>query len=195
MYSPEITAPLGSTLARRGSPRTQRQLQNPFSLPSRADPESSDAKILGPLSKRREVNLRWRFFEEEVKVQPPLRLPERCLSLYIVQQPCGDRQDRGDRRWRYGTTHTTACRISGNLRPRDLESIASPNPNVPKRATNPSLPNQTNNIPPPSTANRLIRRQHRKLLGKILILTYFKRPNNPVGRYQVFCRVWRTRTR
>ena len=62
----------------------------------------------------------------------------------------------------------------------DLESIASPNPNIPKHAANP-----TNNTPFASTVNRFIRRQHRKLLRKIPILTYLKHPNNPAGKYEV----------
>ena len=63
---------------------------------------------------------------------------------------------------------------------RDLEFTASPNPNLSKRATN-----STNDIPPTSTVNHFIRRQHRKLLGKIAILTYFEHPNSQVGKYQV----------
>ena len=68
---------------------------------------------------------------------------------------------------------------------RDLESIASPNPNIQKHATNPTFPNSTNNTPSTSTVNRFIRRQHQKLLGRIPILTYLKHPNSPVGKYEV----------
>ena len=62
----------------------------------------------------------------------------------------------------------------------DLESIASPNPNLPRRAAN-----QTNNAQSTSTLNHFIRRQHRKLLAKIPIMSYFQRPGSPSGKYQV----------
>ena len=68
---------------------------------------------------------------------------------------------------------------------RDLEAIASPNPNLPKRTSHPPLQNATNSTPSTSIANRFIRRQHRKLLGKIPILTYSKHPDSPSGKYQV----------
>ena len=63
---------------------------------------------------------------------------------------------------------------------RDLEFTASPNPNLSKRAAK-----STNDIPSTSIVNHFIRRQYRKLLGKIPILTYFEHPNSQVGKYQV----------
>ncbi|KAG9025205.1 hypothetical protein FS837_005055, partial [Tulasnella sp. UAMH 9824] len=39
---------------------------HPPTLPAGADPKSEDAKMMGPLSKRREVNLRWRYWKEQV---------------------------------------------------------------------------------------------------------------------------------
>lgn len=180
VYSPEMTALIGSDLSHRGSSRTPKQLQNPPTLPPRANPESSDAKILGPLSKRREVNLRWRFFERETaKVWPPIEVSR----VHAVQPPTPhgkptetgttERGDTGD----VGQPTPPLVGFQGTSVLRDLESIASPGPNIPKHAANPSFHT--------STVNRFIRRQHRKLLGNIPILTYSKHPNSPVGKYGV----------
>ncbi|KAF9650350.1 hypothetical protein BDM02DRAFT_3076107, partial [Thelephora ganbajun] len=189
VYSPEMAALLSSNLSRHGtSPRTAKQLQHPPILPKRADPESSDAKILGPLSKRREVNLRWRFFEEETaKVQPPIevsRVHTIQASTSFDKSAKTDATERTDTRdVRKPTPPPVGFQGTSVLR--DLESIASPNPNIPKRVRNSSFPNLTNDTSPISTVNHFIRRQHRKLLGKIPILTYLKHPNSPVGKYQV----------
>lgn len=74
-YSAPLEALLTSPLARpRGlSPLKPLDLVIPPNLPAKFDPESAEAKALGRLSKRREVNLRWRFFTRETaKVYPPL---------------------------------------------------------------------------------------------------------------------------
>ena len=170
------------------TPRTEKQLRHPPLLPPRADPGSSDARILGPLSKRREVNLRWRFFKKETaKVQPPIEVSR----IHVVQ--ASKSHDKS------AETSTTEGPEAGDMeRPtppsvgfqgtsvlRDLEAIAFPNPNIPKRARDPPLQGATNTALPISTVNRFIRRQHRKLLGKVPILTYFKHPNSPIGKYEV----------
>ena len=176
-----MTALLTSELSRQASsPRTSKQLQHPPILPPRADPESSDAKILGPLSKRREVNLRWRFFEEETaRVQPPIE-----VSRVHVSRASKSHDKPGET----GTIEGSEIRdverstppsvgFQGTTVLRDLEAIAFPNPNVRKRATNDPLSTPT--------VNHFIRRQHRKLLGKIPILTYYKHPSSPTGKYEV----------
>lgn len=150
----------------------------------RADPTSSDAKTLGPLSKRREVNLKWRFFEQETaKVRPPIEVSRvhATQTSTSLDKPVGTTTVEGN----MARQTPPAVGFQGTSVLRDLEFIASPNPNVPKRTENLSLPNRTNDTSPTSTVNRFIRRQHRKLLGKIPIITYFKHPNSPVGRYQV----------
>jgi hypothetical protein len=47
-------------------------------LPPRADPTTEDARLLGPFSKRREVNIQWRYFKKQShSIHPPLEiLPE-----------------------------------------------------------------------------------------------------------------------
>jgi hypothetical protein len=51
----------------------QKTIRVPPSIANRVGPEAQDAQFLGPLSKRREVNARWRYFRGEArKVLPPL---------------------------------------------------------------------------------------------------------------------------
>ena len=188
VYSPELTALLTSNLSRSGASRTPKQLQHPPILPQRADPETPDAKILGPLSKRREVNLKWRFFEEETaKVQPPIE-----ASRVHVVQPSASHNKPAETSTIEGADIRDAEQLipppvgfQGTSVLRDLEAIASPNPNLPKRTSNPPLRGATNSTPSTFAANHFIRRQHRKLLRKIPILTYSKHPNSPTGKYEV----------
>ena len=75
VYSPALTALLLSSISRSTKPLTRQSLRVPPSLPERVDPASQEAQLLGPLSKRREVNTRWRFFSKECrKVIPPLEV-------------------------------------------------------------------------------------------------------------------------
>ncbi|KAG6854231.1 hypothetical protein C0991_009249 [Blastosporella zonata] len=75
IYSPEIKALLLSSHSRKTKPLVAKSLTFPPILPLRADPSSEDARLLGPLSKRREVNIRWRYFTREWrKVLPPLQV-------------------------------------------------------------------------------------------------------------------------
>ncbi|KAI0271429.1 hypothetical protein BC834DRAFT_966913 [Gloeopeniophorella convolvens] len=79
VYSPELAALLVSDLARpAGRTLKQHHLDKPPTLPPRADPSSAEARLFGPLSKRREVNLRWRFFADQWKrLYPPLEVSVR----------------------------------------------------------------------------------------------------------------------
>ena len=181
-----MTALLGSILSRHGSsPRAEKHLQNPPTLPSRFDPASADAKILGPLSKRREVNLRWRFFKEEIaKVRPPIEVSrEHVIQASMPLEKSTETGtiegvDTGNAK----QPTPPPVGFQGTSILRDLESIASPSPNIPRRAMNPPLPNNASSTP---TVNHFIRRQHRKLLREIPILTYFEHPDSPAGKYQV----------
>ncbi|KAG9004669.1 hypothetical protein FRB93_010159 [Tulasnella sp. JGI-2019a] len=76
---PSYSAPLSALLTSQhgrvtGKALPKDALIKPSNLPARADPSSDEARLLGKFSLRREVNIRWRFFTEEVKrqVQPPL---------------------------------------------------------------------------------------------------------------------------
>lgn len=75
VYSPELKTLLTSNISRTSKPLAHSDLKAPPLLPVRADPSSDDARLLGPLSKRREVNIRWRYFEQEwKKVRPPIEV-------------------------------------------------------------------------------------------------------------------------
>ncbi|KAJ7293404.1 hypothetical protein C8J57DRAFT_1490821 [Mycena rebaudengoi] len=67
VYSQELTALLTSPHSRIRRPLDKKHLACPTTLPARADPASADARLLGPFSKRRETNIRWRYFVAECK--------------------------------------------------------------------------------------------------------------------------------
>ncbi|GJJ09871.1 hypothetical protein Clacol_004095 [Clathrus columnatus] len=77
-YSPELATLLTSTHSRTlTKPLKHTALKNPPTLPERANPSSEEARILGPFSKRREVNIRWRYHTGEIKrTYYPLELSE-----------------------------------------------------------------------------------------------------------------------
>ncbi|KAI0094355.1 hypothetical protein BDY19DRAFT_879220 [Irpex rosettiformis] len=66
VFSPRLSALLMSSHS-RSKPLKKPYLQTPPTLPTRADPNSEEARLLGPLSKRREVNIRWRYFTQQSK--------------------------------------------------------------------------------------------------------------------------------
>ncbi|KAF8807755.1 hypothetical protein BYT27DRAFT_7189850 [Phlegmacium glaucopus] len=75
VYSPALKALLTSAYSRTTKPLKIGNLVNPPVLPARADPSSADARIFGPLSKRREVNIRRCYFASEwKKVFPPIEV-------------------------------------------------------------------------------------------------------------------------
>ncbi|KAH9898176.1 hypothetical protein C8Q73DRAFT_389456 [Cubamyces lactineus] len=75
VYSKEMRALLTSDASRTTRALTPAALLNPPILPARADPNSPEAHALGPFSKRREVNIRRRFFQQELqKIMLPLQV-------------------------------------------------------------------------------------------------------------------------
>ncbi|KAJ4002502.1 hypothetical protein F5050DRAFT_29805 [Lentinula boryana] len=73
VYSPELSALLINTASRTNKPLELHQLKFPPTLSARADPTSEEARLLGLLSRRLELNTRWRYFTREwKKVYPPL---------------------------------------------------------------------------------------------------------------------------
>lgn len=74
-YTPELAALHISSVSRTTKALTAQALQVPPTLPERADPKSELARLLGPFSKRREVNIHKRFYKEELlKILPPLEV-------------------------------------------------------------------------------------------------------------------------
>ncbi|OJA16254.1 hypothetical protein AZE42_00044 [Rhizopogon vesiculosus] len=150
VYSPELTALLTSGLSRKKKPLGPGDLTFPPILPERADPNSPDAKILGPFSKRREVNARWKYFRQEwKKVLPPLQIsvsPGRDTGVE------GNDRDTSSAIRKIGFDGTTV-----------LEELV-------QLTTNPrnKSPEGSDRLLP----NRWLRRRYQALLGKLPILTF-----------------------
>lgn len=90
VYKPELVALLTSSEARsKGRSQKRDQVQTPTALPKRADPSSEEARLLGPFSKRREVNIRWRWFRTETgKLHPPLDVSRHDSEACATSQVC-----------------------------------------------------------------------------------------------------------
>ncbi|KAG1749816.1 uncharacterized protein EDB91DRAFT_1109825 [Suillus paluster] len=156
VYSPELTALLTSGLSRRKRPLVPGDLSFPPILPERADPNSPDAKILGPFSKRREVNARWKYFGQEwKKVLPPLQIsssPPRCVS------------DEGN-----DSSPSAAVRkigFDGTTVLEELVQLTTKPANRSQQGLRAFLP------------RRWLRRRYQELLGKLPVLTFISACEN-----------------
>ncbi|KAG2159665.1 uncharacterized protein EDB93DRAFT_6021 [Suillus bovinus] len=146
VYSQELTALLTSGLSRRKRPLAPGDLSFPPILPERADPNSSDAQILGPFSKRREVNARWKYFRQEwKKVLPPLQ-----ISVSPSREDGHEGSDSGT---------ATVVRKIGFYDTTVLEELVRLT-TKPKNTSGAFLP------------RRWLRRRYQELLGRIPILTF-----------------------
>ncbi|KIM47836.1 hypothetical protein M413DRAFT_61799 [Hebeloma cylindrosporum] len=75
VYSPQLKALLSHPSSKRNKVFRAEDFSNPRTLPPRADAKSEEARIFGRFSKRREVNIRWHFYRDELKkVFPPLEV-------------------------------------------------------------------------------------------------------------------------
>ena len=74
--SPAMIALSNSSHGRESGKRVgRREFEHPPTLPARADPSSEDARLVGPFSRRRLMNERWRFFKSQVgRLLPPLHI-------------------------------------------------------------------------------------------------------------------------
>jgi hypothetical protein len=181
VYSPELKALLTSGHSRATKPLTLKSLDFPPTLPTRADPASEDALLLGPLSKRREVNIRWRYFVNEwKKIYPPLQLVANDPSRGVHE----------------GVKDTDLLRAGirgfgaqGKGVFEDILSIAGP------LRTSSSLTRKerrnANIVPEPTSSHldrhpsRWLRRRYQELLGRMPVLAYSRQGANSAGRYSV----------
>ncbi|KAK7064372.1 hypothetical protein R3P38DRAFT_2824103 [Favolaschia claudopus] len=159
VYSLELRALLASAASRStGKGVTQQVLDSPPKLPPRADPKSEQARSLGPFSKRREKNIRWRFFVEQSNyVWPPLQSEVDNSSAAS-----------------YGEQHCTTIRalpMQGLRVFEDLETLASPPSGRTFHSTD-RLQSAGFTVP------RWLRRRYQALLTRIPTLTYKVQPNN-----------------
>ncbi|KZV77677.1 hypothetical protein PENSPDRAFT_645301 [Peniophora sp. CONT] len=183
VYSPELAAlSMSGSSRRQGKPLKPEQLVNPPTMPARADPSSSDYQLFGPLSKRREVNIKWRFFTENwQKLHPP-------IELTIDQGPALSTKAKSIER-----KPPRAIGIPGQGLLEDVITLAGASrarrPPIPRRQRQ-SLPadedaERRQGMPMAPTSadvapSRFIRRRYAELLGKIPILTYTR-----TGKYVV----------
>jgi hypothetical protein len=88
-YPPALQAFFASEHSRIGNLLRPAQLESPPALPPRADPNSEEARLLGPLSLRRRANIHWRFHSYEVsRIYPPLEIRVRKLDDgRVTEQP------------------------------------------------------------------------------------------------------------
>ncbi|KAJ7275220.1 hypothetical protein B0H12DRAFT_988373, partial [Mycena haematopus] len=150
VYSKELRALLTSPASRSvGKAVSERTLDFPPKLPARADPKSEDARILGPFSKRREKNIRWRYFVEQLQnVQP-------ALQLVIENIPAGTRGTALDDIRRVGIR---GLPMQGLRVFEDVKTLATPPQERPRRTPK--------NLDTPSMS-RWIRRRYGSLLNQI----------------------------
>ena len=151
------------------------QLEYPPTLPARADPRSEDARLLGPLSLRRQVNIRWRFFSQQrdltwwplevgssalagIEPSPSHSIPstgfERLDMVQEIERLATQSSDRpGDK-----------CLRQDTVREHDATTNVVHTP--------PLLPPKL-----PTRSRRWMRRRYRDLLAKIPALVV--QPSNP----------------
>ncbi|KAJ7225699.1 hypothetical protein GGX14DRAFT_511982 [Mycena pura] len=161
VYSKELRVLLTSSASRTRSTLKPEALDIPPTLPARADPNSDEAWLLGPFSKRREVNARWRFYQSEwQKVRPPLEVMVDCARDPVFHG--GGPEDL--RRAGIRGLPMQGLGIFG-----DVESLAS-------------FPQHASSMDPPLP--RWVRRRYRELLDRLPVLNY-KISQNKESNYTV----------
>lgn len=163
-----------------------RHLHSPPTLPPRADLSSDDARLFGPFSKRREVNIRWRYFSSQWKrLYPPLEVS--------VEKQGAQGTSSQDDALLGARVRGVGMQTAGLFD--ELKLLAGPTserPPPPRRIdpVYPSIPSYTADRRAP---NRFLRRRYRELLGRIPVLTYSYVPGDskigssdyPAGKYEV----------
>ena len=179
VYSPELRALLYSSLARPTKPLSPSRLKTPHTLPERADPNSEQAHLLGPFSKRREVNIRWRYFTKEwKKTLPPLQVHVRewAADEEVVLKTDDESVARAGIRpigLQNSGVFEEAEKIAASVKPMPVprrERIASQlEQQTPPSTTEPYLLSLPTGL---RLTKRFVRRRYQQLLGRIPILTY-----------------------
>jgi len=182
VYSPEMIALLTSPQARRkGKVLELSSLENPPILPARADPSSEEARIYGPFSKRRDVNMRWLYLTTNIK---KISLPIE-ISMHDEGQAMSRSQEVVGAR-------SIGFQGAGVLQ--EVQEIAGhfQAPPIPRRqrcACASETPSDTTpKLDSRAAPNRFLRRRYKQLLGRLPLLVYS--PNktadsSPQGAYTV----------
>lgn len=179
VYSPELTALLTSSVSRMsGKALEKKRLAFPATLPARADPSSEEARLLGPLSKRREVNIRWRYFtQESSRVFPPLQV---IVNDHIEGKIGATKEDAIRAGLRY-------FGFQGKLVHEEVEAIVglpqvTPMTRKERQMTGNFEEADSNAHRHPS---RWLRRRYQNLLGRLSVLTYHSKQDAKASRYEV----------
>ncbi|KAI9445353.1 hypothetical protein H4582DRAFT_912177 [Lactarius indigo] len=170
VYSPELAALLLSPYSRSsGKALKSSHLHKPPTLPPRADPTSEDARLFGPLSKRREVNIRWRYFSYQWKrINPPIEIPVKHQETQKTSSQEGFAPDTG----------MLGVGLQGAGLLEELKMLAgavSTRPTAPRRIDSAYRSESPSVAVAPGrglSPNRYLRRRYRELLGRIPILTH-----------------------
>ncbi|OSD03300.1 hypothetical protein PYCCODRAFT_1434717 [Trametes coccinea BRFM310] len=185
-YSREMKALLTSDISVNRA-LTPAALDHPPTLPPRADPNSPEARALGPFSKRREVNMRWRFFQQKVqKVAFPLQ-----VVLEELPQSGGSASVKTDSASlaRVGI-RSVGLQDSGVFE--EIEALARP-PSKDRHSSKNDASSEASSEKPKPTfeshlSTRFLRRRYQQLLSRIPVLSYTLRTTPTgaqVGKYQV----------
>lgn len=171
VYSPELRALLTSDISRTTKPLKPSTLNRPPTLPPQFDSSSEEARLFGRLSKRREKNIRQRFFKKEVqKVYPPLEVE---IHGTLEVEDVGIRRGGGQ----------------GLGLLKDVESIIGPTWKPPKltRRERKCL-TEDDTLPQPVSGqhpSRWLRRRYQSLLARLPTLTFTPGQKHGSGRYSV----------
>lgn len=158
VYSPALKALLTSAHSRSTKPLKIANLVNPSILPARADPSSPEARIFGPFSKRREVNIRRRYFGSEwKKVFPPIEVQVKPNSQGKKQSAKQLVPGFGMRIGVFADIEKTVGTLKARPLPRRERSPEQDRSEVGIKAGHPS---------------RWLRRRYRSLLNRLPILLY-----------------------
>jgi hypothetical protein len=173
LYSPELSALLVSPFSRTSRVFKVPDLAFPPTLPEQADASSNAAQLLGRLSKRREVNIHWRFFTSEwKKTLPPLAVTvwEKTGQDWYVTSDIGALARAGVRgtglqgtgHWeeleKLSSPHWKPCRTRQERKNRRVQTGSSLHP--------------TKTPSPIVLPSRWMRRRYQVLLGRTPILTF-----------------------
>lgn len=165
VYSKELTALLTSKVSHKNKPLGHTAIRRPPTLPARADLNSEDARLLGPLSKRREVNIYWRFYTEQVKrVYPPFQM------ILEERDSPGETRHLTDK----GALHRAGIRVGGVQGEgvyEEIETLANaPSPSQAGGTSGTDI-FQASPLRP-----RFLRRRFASLLGRTPVLVYSHPP-------------------
>lgn len=119
VYTDRLKAYLTSSLSHRtGKAPREKQLDWPPTLPERADPKSDEARLIGPLSKKREANIRWRYLRGlEKRLFPPFKTEELDKLEKLVLKPADLQRDKADTKLQLSAE---ARQEVGRKKPKDI---------------------------------------------------------------------------